>query len=206
VKRGIVSKARAVVLYDAYVLDYGCYVDLLATRDGGPKGMFPTDNDSYLDVPPDTFDDAMRGAILDPSAFEARQSGALQNVPPPVEIAVRSTIILFIVPSDDMLDVMGQIDESGWYLLTELSGHIAAISIGHRSLTIGSSTSSHIRVRNGDLLVKHATLSRADPHVAISNPQHSSVYINGRRSRNKPLADRDKIRMGEVEFVVVHKS
>ena len=31
VKRGIAAKDRPGVRYDAYALDYGCYVDLLAT-------------------------------------------------------------------------------------------------------------------------------------------------------------------------------
>ena len=39
--------------YDAYALDYGCYVDLLATSDRAPRGLLVTDDDERLDVPPD---------------------------------------------------------------------------------------------------------------------------------------------------------
>ena len=103
-------------------------------------------------------------------------------------------------------DPLDYIEGSGWYLLTELYGQIAVIGIGHRALRIGSSTESHIRVRNSDLLVKHAVFSKADPHVVITNSEVAPVYVNGRRNRNSSLADRDVVRVGELEFVVVHKS
>jgi hypothetical protein len=202
VKRGIAAKDHAGVRYDAYVLDYGCYVDLLATRDAAPRGLLPTDTDVYLDVPPDTLEDAMRGAILNLSAFEAQQTGS-PDAPPAVAITVRGTNIETIVPSDDVTDLTAQLEQHGWYLLTEVAGHVAAIPVGHRALSIGSSTSSHIRIKDGDLLAKHASLSRADPELTLSNHQLSPVYVNGRRSRSANLADRDSVRMGELNFVVV---
>jgi hypothetical protein len=206
VKRGMAAKDRPGVRYDAYALDYGCYVDLLATR-RAPQGLIVTDGDEYLQVPPDEYDDRIRGAILDLSAFEANESGttASRGQLPPIEIVVRSTTISFIVIDEEFANVVDQIAESGWYLLTELYGRIAVIEVGRRTLRIGSATSSEIRVRNSDLLARHATLSKADPQLVISNAQSAPVYVNGRRSRNAPLVERDTVRIGEMEFVLVRK-
>jgi len=207
VKRGIAAKDRPGVRYDAYALDYGCYVDLLATSDRAPRGLIVTDDDESLDVPPDEYGDTIRGAILDLSSFEAREEATRppEMAPPTAEIIVRSTSMTLLRLKDEDDDPLTHIEENGWYLLTEATGRIAVIEIGHRVLRVGSSTQSHIRVRNSDLLAKHALLSKAEPHVVLSNSDRAPVYVNGRRHRNGPLADRDVMRVGEIEFVVLHK-
>jgi hypothetical protein len=208
VKRGIASKDRPGIRYDAYALDYGCYVDLLATADRAPRGLLATDNDdTFLDVPPDDYSDEIRSAILSLPAFEASQHPhrASQEEGRSLDIAVRSTTMSMVAIKDELDDPRDHLEHNGWYLLTEAAGQIAAIEIGRRILQIGSSTESHIRVRNSDLLVKHASLSKADPHVVITNPAHAPVYVNGRRNRNIALTDRDVVRIGEMEFVVVYK-
>lgn len=206
VKRGIAAKDRPGVRYDAYALDYGCYVDLFGTSDRAPRGLIGTDDDVFLDVPPDEYSDDMRGAILSLGSFEANlhpEQAPRDHLVP--DIVVRSTTMSMIEVRDELDDPREQLRDSGWYLLTQQGGQVAAIEIGRRTLKIGSSTESHIRVRNADLLVKHATLSKADPGLVISNPEHAPVYVNGRRNRNTVLADRDTVRIGEVEFVVVHR-
>jgi hypothetical protein len=206
-KRGIAAKDRPGVRYDTYALDYGCYVDLLATADGAPRGLMATDDDEFLEAPPDEFSDAIRGAVLDVGAFEASRSPVptREEVAPAVDIVVRSTTMELIHAEDELVDLVAQIEEGGWYLLTELAGQIAVIGVGRRALQIGSSTASHIRVRNADVLVKHAIFSRADPDLVVSNASHAPVYVNGRRNRNVALAHRDTIRIGEVEFIVAYK-
>jgi hypothetical protein len=206
-KRGIAAKDRPGIRYDTYALDYGCYVDLLATVDGAPQGLIATDDDEFLAAPPEEFSDAIRGAVLDIATFEGSRSHepARQEVAPATEIVVRSTTMALIHAEDELSDLVAQIEEAGWYLLTEHSGQIAVIGIGRRTLQIGSSTASHIRVRNADVLVKHAVFSKAEPDVVISNPSHAPVYVNGRRNRNVALNHRDTIRIGEIEFVVVEK-
>jgi hypothetical protein len=206
VKRGIAAKDRPGVRYDAYALDYGCYVDLLTTSEM-PRGFIITDDEESLEVPPDEYGDTIRGSILDMGNFEARDEAKRpsETVAPDSEIIVRSTNMTLIRLRDEDDEPLHYLDEDGWYFLTEVSGHIAAIGVGHRVLRIGSSTESHIRVRNSDLLVKHAVLSKADPHVVISNTRQAPVYVNGRRNRSSALADRDVVRIGEVEFVVLHK-
>lgn len=63
-KRGISTHDQPGVRYDAYKLDYGCYVDLLTTQKA-PQGLLPMDGniDEYVDVPPDDYR-SIRRAIL----------------------------------------------------------------------------------------------------------------------------------------------
>jgi hypothetical protein len=53
-KKSIASKDEAGRRYDAYKIDYGCYVDLITTTKA-PLGLLPTDQDGYVDVPPDDY-------------------------------------------------------------------------------------------------------------------------------------------------------
>jgi hypothetical protein len=66
-KRSISTHDQPGVRYDAYKLDYGCYVDLIATQ-RAPEGLFPGGDDAetggYVDVPPDDYR-SIRRAILD---------------------------------------------------------------------------------------------------------------------------------------------
>jgi hypothetical protein len=71
IKRGISSRDQPGVRYDAYKIDYGAYVDLMAT-DRTPLGLLPTDDNAFVDVPPDDYR-AIRRAILDLGQFEAIQ-------------------------------------------------------------------------------------------------------------------------------------
>jgi hypothetical protein len=71
IKRGISAAEQPGVRYDAYKIDYGAYVDLIAT-DKGPGGLFSLDdggNQKYIEVPPDDYR-AIRRAILDIAKFE----------------------------------------------------------------------------------------------------------------------------------------
>jgi hypothetical protein len=76
VKRSISGQEEPGVRYDAYKLDYGCYVDLLATK-SSPTGLLQaagTDvgvNAGLVPVPDDDYR-AIRRAILDLASFETR--------------------------------------------------------------------------------------------------------------------------------------
>lgn len=69
VKRSVASHDEPGIRYAAYKLDYGCYVELIATKKA-PKGLLPTsDNtDEYIEVPPDDYR-VIRRAILDIQKF-----------------------------------------------------------------------------------------------------------------------------------------
>lgn len=71
-KRNISAQEQPGVRYDAYKIDYGCYVDLLTTA-REPQGLLPIgdsnqDATGYVEVPPDDYR-AIRRAILDLKEF-----------------------------------------------------------------------------------------------------------------------------------------
>jgi hypothetical protein len=74
VKRGISAQDQPGIRYYAYKVDYGAYVELIAT-DRAPKGLLALDegNDQFIEVPPDDYR-AIRRTILDIAKFEANQA------------------------------------------------------------------------------------------------------------------------------------
>jgi len=71
-KKGISTHDEPGARYDAYKLDYGCYVDLMATT-RAPMGLFQVktaeDTAGFVEVPADDYR-SIRRAILDLSEFE----------------------------------------------------------------------------------------------------------------------------------------
>jgi hypothetical protein len=82
-KRSISGQEEPGVRYDAYKLDYGCYVDLLATTKAPTHQLFDTEEDAEdvgatVKVPTDDYR-AIRRAILDLTEFENRAKRAVPN-------------------------------------------------------------------------------------------------------------------------------
>lgn len=75
-KRNISAQDQPGIRYDAFKIDYGCYVDLLSTAKE-PQGMLPLGDDpadhdgGFIEVPPDDYR-AIRRAILNLSTFYAQ--------------------------------------------------------------------------------------------------------------------------------------
>jgi hypothetical protein len=89
VKKSISGQEEVGVRYDAYKLDYGCYVDLLATK-AAPSGLFEasvtaeeaevtSSTDAAQVLVPDDDYRAIRRAILDLTIFENRFKGSEQD-------------------------------------------------------------------------------------------------------------------------------
>jgi hypothetical protein len=74
-KRGISTHDEPGARYDAYKLDYGCYVDLMATS-RAPQGLFQVDIaddiSEYVEVPKDDYR-SIRRAILNLQEFDESQ-------------------------------------------------------------------------------------------------------------------------------------
>lgn len=75
IKRGVSSRDEPGVRYDVYQLDFGCYVELIATT-RAPRGLFQADTDAdgdgaWVAVPADDYR-SIRRAILDLGEFDAR--------------------------------------------------------------------------------------------------------------------------------------
>jgi hypothetical protein len=71
-KRSVSTHDQPGVRYDVYKIDYGCYVDLIATAKS-PQGLLPLDTDpgdpvQFVDVPPDDYR-SIRRAILSLDKF-----------------------------------------------------------------------------------------------------------------------------------------
>jgi len=82
-KRSISGQEEPGVRYDAYKLDYGCYVDLLATTKAPIYQLFETEGDveeagATIKVPTDDYR-AIRRAILDLAEFENRAKPVVPN-------------------------------------------------------------------------------------------------------------------------------
>ena len=67
-KRNISAQDQPGIRYDVYKIDYGCYVDLLATA-RSPQGLLNRGKGEFAEVPPDDYR-AIRRAILDLEEFE----------------------------------------------------------------------------------------------------------------------------------------
>jgi hypothetical protein len=73
IKKGVAARDLPGRRFDVYALDYGCYVELIATA-RAPEGLFEAAageaaNDEYVDVPADDYR-SIRRAILDLEDFE----------------------------------------------------------------------------------------------------------------------------------------
>lgn len=79
-KRSISAHDKPGIRYDAYKIDYGCYVDLLATA-RSPQGLLNLDEGGFSDVPPDDYR-AIRRAILDLEEFDSKATKAPSSIKP----------------------------------------------------------------------------------------------------------------------------
>lgn len=74
-KRNVSAHDEPGVRYDVYKLDYGCYVNLMATQKA-PEGLLPSEDEfgnmRFVEVPPDDYR-AIRRAILDLDKFDERK-------------------------------------------------------------------------------------------------------------------------------------
>jgi hypothetical protein len=93
VKRSVASHDEPGKRYIVYKLDYGCYVELIATQ-RAPKGLLPVgtdDTEKFAEVPPDDYR-AIRRAILDIEKFnieQLRESLKLESLPSgPIAMAI----------------------------------------------------------------------------------------------------------------------
>jgi hypothetical protein len=79
IKKGISARDQPGVRYDAYKIDYGAYVELIAT-DHAPKGLLAMDEagQGFVEVPPDDYR-AIRRAILDIADFETHQARLIEE-------------------------------------------------------------------------------------------------------------------------------
>jgi hypothetical protein len=213
VKRGVAARDHAGVRFDAYVLDYGCYVDLLATRRAAPRGLFRTVDDEFLDAPPDDLDDRLRSAVLDLGAFlnpedEPPRSSVVRSsadAPTPLpDIEFRGRAAEGHRYFDRMDNLTERLARSGWYLVIETRHGIAAVPIGMRALRIGSSSNADVRIKHSAVRPRHAYVACSDGAARMSTDQSGGFYLNNRRVRATALLqDRDHVVIGSSDLLIV---
>jgi hypothetical protein len=80
IKRGYSAQDEPGVRYDVFQIDYGCYVDLVATGTRAPQGLFQVetaDGTEFVEVPADDYR-SIRRAILHIDDFEERSPTLLR--------------------------------------------------------------------------------------------------------------------------------
>jgi hypothetical protein len=202
VKRGIAAKDRAGLRFDAYAVDYGCYVDLLATRGAAPRGLFKTEADEFIEVPPDDLE-VIRGAILNLETFVPSGSagGAPEGFP---DISVKGHARDGHSFVESVPNVPLVVDSPGWYLLVESSRGILAVPVRKRAVRIGSSSNDHIRIRHESVVPRHAVAEATDDALIIISDRSKALFVNDSKVEVSRLADRDHITVGRVDLLVVH--
>jgi hypothetical protein len=207
VKRGIAAKDRAGVRFDAYALDYGCYVDLLATRGAAPRGLFQTDDNSFVDVPPDD-PEQIRGAILDLNSFTP--PGVDEDAPskpedfPGVELTGHARDGHAVLAAVSELATVAEV--GGWYLLMEARQGIVAVPVRRRALRIGSATSDHVRIRHRSVAPRHAVAELTGDVITLIIDRGDKLMVNGRKQNIARLVDRDHITIGSTELLAAYVS
>ncbi|HYI97531.1 MAG TPA: FHA domain-containing protein [Bryobacteraceae bacterium] len=200
IKRSIAAKDQAGVRFDAYALDYGCYVDLLATRDGGPQGLLAAKDEDYVDVPDDDLD-RIRGAILDLDEFIETDAGGLpRHGPPGVTLRGHAREGSMIIESPVAFDT--EKPPAEWCLLVEARHGVVVVPLGKRPIRIGSSSSDQIRIRAESTVPRHAVIELSDGQPVIT-ADRGSVYVNGLKvASTRQLRHRDSLSLGEAELLI----
>jgi hypothetical protein len=201
IKRGIAAKDRAGVRFDAYVVDYGCYVDLLATRGAGPEGLLRVDDGGEMEVPDDNFE-VIRGSILDLDDFAMRDAAGLpQREAPEVSVHGHAREDSIVVASPHAFEREQKELPADWCVLVEARDGVVVVPIGRRPMRIGSSSKDHIRIRANQVSPRHALLALADGRPTVT-AERGGVYVNELRVSSKTIGHRDCFSVGEANLVI----
>jgi hypothetical protein len=194
IKRGIASKSHPGLRFDAFALDYGCYIDLLATT-RAPRGLFETTDESFTEVPPDDAD-LIRGAVLNLQDFYDEQQlitapGAELEWTSPE--AVRS------------YRLVGDADVLAWLLL-EVDGDIAAVALKAGRYLIGCGRHCDVRLVHPSVAANHGTLTvEGDATMSVVSGRTNRTYVNNQRVVRRRLEQGDELRLGDLALTVVLK-
>jgi FHA domain len=193
VKRGLSAPDQPGVRFDAYAIDYGCYVDLLATH-RAPKGLLRAGVDAAneVNVPPDQYE-LSRNAILNLEDFADRR----------LPIRARHAEIRWL-PATDVPGELGDVlNEEGAYLLADAGEHVAAIPLTRDCITLGRGMDVDIRLIDPSVDTRHASIFPRKGGAKVSTERQSYVYVNGAKRQHANLKHGDDLRIGKFSFDVV---
>jgi hypothetical protein len=203
IKRSIGSKDQAGVRFDAYAVDFGCYVDLLATRGAGPRGLLRVEEGEEPVVPEDDLE-LIRGAILDLDEFEASDAEGIKRREPP-EVTLRGHAKENSITVESPLSLKSEKPAADWCVLVEARHGIEVVPLGGRPIRIGSSSNDQIRIRAESVVPRHAVIELSEGEPIITSDQ-GSVYVNELRVSTRKVGHRDYISVGDADLLVYSTS
>lgn len=198
IKRSISAKDRAGVRFDAYSVDYGCYVDLLSSS-GGPQGLLRVDDEDGWEVPEDDIDH-IRGAILDLEEFADSAATAVDRPRPP-EVVLRGHVKerAMIVASPAVLRTEKPPTE--WCVLVESHGGVVVIPLGGRPIRMGSSANDEVRIRAESVEPRHAVIELYEGEPVLT-ADRGKVYINKLKATSRKVDHGDYITLGDADLLI----
>ena len=194
IKRGIASKSHPGLRFDAYELDYGCYIDLLATT-RAPKGLFETSDENFMEIPPDDAD-LIRGAILHLQDFYDEQQ---LITAPGATLQWTSREAVRTAAFDRAPSVVA------WFVL-EVGEDAAVVQLKDGRYLLGSGRHCDIRLVHQSVASNHATLTTEDGTVRIVSARTSRTYINNQRVVRGVISPDDELRLGDLTVRIVASS
>jgi hypothetical protein len=190
IRRGIASKTHAGIRFDAYTLDYGCYIDLLSTSKA-PRGLFETTSDEFVEVPPDDAD-TIRGAVL-------RIQDFLDELSP---LSSPSLDIAWIPREQD--GTLAETPEApGRRLRLDIEDEAAFIDVPIGRFLVGAARHNDIRLVHESVEDDHVVLESNVNELRVVCERDRRAYVNGRRIRSVQLADGDELRIGSISLTVI---
>lgn len=199
IKRSIAAKDQAGIRFDAYAVDYGCYVDLLATRGAGPRGLLNVDDGDMPEVPDDDLEH-IRGAILDLDEFVASDAaGVIRHGPPEVTLSGHAREGSIVVESP--LDLKNKATPADWCLLVEAKHGVVVVPLGKRPIRIGSSSNDQVRIRAESVVPRHASVEISDGEPVLISDK-GNVYVNELKVSTRRVGHRDSVSLGDADLLV----
>ncbi|MDQ2630222.1 MAG: hypothetical protein M3Y75_04485 [Actinomycetota bacterium] len=199
IKKSIAAKDQAGVRFDAYAVDYGCYVDLLATKGAGPRGLLRIDDEDESQVPDDDLE-SIRSAILDLDEYaESDAAGITRKEPPEVVLHGHAKERAIVVGSP--LDLKNEDAVGDWCLLVEARHGVVVVPVGRRPLRIGSSANDHVRIRAEAVVPRHAVIELSDGQPILTSDK-GSAYVNELKVSTRRVGHRDYVSIGEADLLV----
>lgn len=199
IRRSISSKDQAGIRFDAYSVDYGCYVDLLSTK-GGPKGFLRVeDEDDIWEVPDDDFEN-IRGAVLDLGEFaESEAAGIARRQPPEVSLRGVAKEGATVVESPLVFKVEDPPAE--WCVMVEGREGVVVVPLGSRPVRIGSSSNDQIRIRAETVVPRHAVIELIDGKPVVT-ADRGTVAVNELKITSRSIGHRDFVSLGEADLLI----
>ncbi len=192
VKRGISATDRPGVRFDAYALDYGCYVDLLVTQ-RAPKGLLPTDDPTrFVDIPPDDYR-SIRSAILELDEFGERR----------LPIKLRLGGVRWLRKDHLDADMASALEVDHSYLIATADNYLGAIPLDSHLLRIGSDETADIQILDQSVDRRHALVGAVEGGAQLHCERGSVVYVNNARRLHETMSSGDELRIGSFVFQVM---